>query len=279
MASLVRMISRPATTRVNRPESPPSRPTSGDGSRLRLNRFLARAGIASRRKCDELIKAGAVQINGETVLTPGGTICPETDCVHVHGAIVRLPDSFEYIMLNKPEGLLVTRSDPGGRTTVFDHISGLRDGTVSVGRLDRDTTGVLLLTDDGQLAYRLSHPRFEIDKTYEVVVTGSPSAGAVGKLRGGVELTDGVTAPASVKVLSRGHRGAPQSRLRISIHEGRNRQVRRMCEAIGHPVLHLDRPVFAGLTANSLGRGRSRPLKPSEISALFALVGLDGEGR
>ena len=252
---------------------------AGDTDQLRLNRFLARAGIASRRKSDELIEAGAVQINGETVLTPGRTICPQTDSVHVHGRVVRLPDSFEYVLLNKPQGLLVTRSDPSGRRTVFDHVGELRDATVSVGRLDRDTTGMLLLTDDGQLTYRLSHPRFEIDKTYEALVDGSPSATALETLRRGVQLTDGPTAPASVRVLRAGNRNKrAQTRLQMTIHEGRNRQVRRMCEAIGHPVLELERSVFAGLSAADLSRGHCRPLEPSEISRLHTLVGLDADG-
>ena len=220
-----------------------------------------------------------MQINGETVLTPGRTICPQSDSVRVHGTLVRLPVSFEYVLLNKPEGLLVTRSDPSGRTTVFDHVTGLRDGTVSVGRLDRDTTGVLLLTDDGQLTYRLSHPRFEIEKTYEALVAGSPSTPSLDTLRNGVQLTDGLTAPASIRVLKGENRGKTvHTRLQMTIHEGRNRQVRRMCGAIGHPVLQLERTVFAGLRATNLGRGRYRPLEPSEISRLHALVGLDVEG-
>ena len=255
-------------------------PSGRDASGIRLNRFLARAGVASRRKSDELIRAGAVEINGEVATSPGLTVS-DLDDVRVDGARVRLPDSFEYILLNKPSGLIVTRSDPGGRATVFDRIPHLRGASVSVGRLDRDTTGVLLLTDDGQLAHRLAHPRFEVEKCYEAVVKGRPTAAAMRRLGEGVELDDGPTAAAQVRILSgRGASsetagGAGETRLEIRLHEGRNRQVKRMCQTIGHPVLRLARTAFAGLTTAGLSSGRSRRLSAAEVDRLRTLVGLE----
>ena len=149
--------------------------------KIRLNRFLARAGIASRRKSDDLIAAGVVRVNGETVDTPGVVVDPDNDLIEVRGRAARLPESFQYVLLNKPAGLLVTRSDERGRANIFEHTPNLRSGTVAVGRLDRDTTGVLLLTDDGKLAYRLMHPRYGIDKVYEADVKGLPSAASDGE--------------------------------------------------------------------------------------------------
>ena len=256
--------------------------TGRDASGIRLNRFLARAGVASRRKSDEIIRAGAVQVNGEVAASPGRTVSVDDD-VRVDGNRVHLPDSFEYILLNKPSGLIVTRSDPGGRATVFDRIPDLRGASVSVGRLDRDTTGVLLLTDDGQLAYRLAHPRFEVEKRYEAVVKGRPAAAAVRRLGEGVDLDDGPTAQAQVRILS--GRRAPQAtrgaaaetRLEIRLHEGRNRQVRRMCQAVGHPVVRLARTGFAGLTTAGLSSGQSRRLSAAEVGRLRSLVGLGQE--
>ena len=164
-------------------------------------------------KSDEIIRAGAVQVNGEVAASPGRTVSVDDD-VRVDGNRVHLPDSFEYILLNKPSGLIVTRSDPGGRATVFDRIPDLRGASVSVGRLDRDTTGVLLLTDDGQLAYRLAHPRFEVEKRYEAVVKGRPAAAAVRRLGEGVDLDDGPTAQAQVRILSGRRAPAGDSRCR-----------------------------------------------------------------
>ena len=242
-------------------------------TRMRLNRFLARAGVAARRKSDELIQAGVVSVNNVRVADAGRVVDVRTDKVQFEGRSVKLPRSFEYVLVNKPVGCLVTRTDTHGRPTVFDRVNGLRPGTVAVGRLDQDSSGVLLLTDDGDLAHRLMHPRFEIDKRYIVTITGSPSSAKIARLRRGVALEDGISSPAKVRVHAQQStdRGA---RLEICIHEGRKRQVRRMVEAVGHPATALKRVEFAGVTLGQLRPGESRPLRPGEVKKLRSLVGL-----
>jgi len=241
--------------------------------KIRLNRFLARAGIASRRKSDDLIASGVVRVNGETVDTPGVVVDPHNDLIEVRGQTARLPESFQYVLLNKPTGLLVTRSDERGRANVFEHTPNLRPGTVAVGRLDLDTTGVLLLTDDGELAYRLMHPSYGIYKVYEADIKGIPSPASLRRLRRGVELEDGMTAPAEAQLLSPTKNNA-RPVLQIRIREGRKRQIKRMCTAVGHPVKSLHRIEFAGLTSDRLGLGESRRLKASEVAGLLALAKL-----
>ncbi len=240
---------------------------------MRLNRFLARSGVASRRKSDDLILAGAVRVNGEVVAELGCTVAVDEDRVEVGGRRVCLPTGFEYILLYKPHGCLVTRHDTHGRPTVFDQIDVLRPGTVAVGRLDQDTTGVLLLTDDGDLAFRLLHPSRQVEKRYEALVAGKPDATDLLALRKGVELDDGPTSPAQVRL-----RGGDEheARLEISIHEGRKRQVRRMCSAVGHPVKRLKRITFAGLGVSGLKPGQWRRLTPEEVRALRTRAGLGG---
>ncbi len=242
---------------------------------MRLNRFLARAGVASRRKSDELIAAGSVRVNGETVADAGRSVEVGSDRVEVGGKQVWLPEGHEYVLLYKAHGCLVTRRDTHGRPTVFDQIQGLRPGTVAVGRLDQDTTGVLLLTDDGDLAYRLLHPSHLVEKRYEALVTGKPDATALLALRQGVDLDDGPTSPAQVRL-----RGGDEyeARLEISIHEGRKRQVRRMCAAVGHPVKRLKRVTFAGLGLGHLKPGQWRRLTPGEVRALRVRAGLGSAG-
>jgi pseudouridine synthase len=242
---------------------------------MRLNRFLARSGVASRRKSDELILGGTVQVNGQTVAEPGRTVMVGTDRVDVGGKQVWLPEGFEYLLLHKRRGCLVTRRDTHGRPTVFDQIEALRPGTVAVGRLDQDTTGALLLTDDGELTFRLLHPSRQIEKRYEALVEGKPDAGDLLALRQGVELEDGPTAPAQVRL-----RGGDEheARLEICIHEGRKRQVRRMCAAVGHPVKQLKRVAFAGLGVGRLKPGQWRRLTPGEVRALRARAGLGATG-
>lgn len=244
---------------------------------MRLNRYLARAGVASRRKSDELIRAGAVRVNGEVVDRPGSSVHPGRDSVQVHGREVGLPEIFQYVLLNKRTGTLVTRSDERGRATVFDEVEDLRPAAVAVGRLDRDTTGVLVLTDDGEIAHRLMHPSFEVEKLYEAVVAGRPAESALERLRRGVRLEDGPTAPARVRLLESGEgRGdGAGTRLEIGLHEGRKRQVKLMCAAVGHPVKRLERVVFAGLTTAGLAPGQYRQLRPEEVTDLLSLVGLE----
>lgn len=224
---------------------------------MRLNAWLARAGVASRRKADELIKAGRVTVNGE----PGqlNTFVAADDDVRLDGERLT-KQRLSYVLVNKPRGVVTTASDPQGRRTVVDLV-GHENRVVPVGRLDIDTTGALLLTNDGALAHRLAHPRYGVEKAYVAEVEGEPSDETLRGLARGVELEDGPTAPARVRRL------AP-SRIELVLHEGRNRQVRRMCEAVGHPVVRLHRTRYAGLGIRELAPGQWRELTPAEVSAL-----------
>ena len=224
---------------------------------MRLNAYLARSGVASRRGADELIKTGRVRVNGE----PGrlNTFVRTGDTVELDGEPVTA-QRLAYVLLYKPAGVVTTVRDPQRRPTVVELVD-LPERVVPVGRLDADTTGALLLTNDGPLAHRLAHPRYGVEKTYDVEVEGEPGDAALHRLANGVELEDGRTAPARVRWL------AP-STIELRIHEGRNRQVKRMFEAIGHPVRRLHRTAYAGLTLEGLGPGRWRELEPSEVDAL-----------
>jgi 23S rRNA pseudouridine2605 synthase len=233
---------------------------------VRLNAYLARAGVASRRGADELIKAGRVRVNGEEAGL--ATFVSAGDRVEVDGRAVE-PEPLAYVLLHKPPGVVTTARDPQRRPTVVGLV-GHKTRVVPVGRLDADTTGALLLTNDGQLAHRLAHPRYEVDKVYEAEVEGDPSAETVRRLAEGVELEDGRTAPAEVR------RRGP-GRLELVLHEGRKRQVRRMCEAVGHPVRHLHRREYAGLTLEGLAQGEWRELTADELNALRELVSLRGQ--
>jgi pseudouridine synthase len=230
---------------------------------VRLNAFLARAGVASRRRADELILAGRVTVNGETGRFD--TFVGERDRVEVDGRSVA-PQRLVHVLLHKPAGVVTTARDPAGRTTVVDLV-GHATRIVPVGRLDVETTGALLLTNDGQLAHRLAHPRYGVEKTYVADVEGVPTDATLRRLAEGVELDDGPTAPARVRRL------AP-SRLELVLHEGRNRQVRRMCEAVGHPVRRLRRSRYAGLDVRGLAPGEWRALRRDEVERLRRLVGL-----
>ena len=238
---------------------------------MRLNRFLARSGVASRRKCDELVFAGKVTVNGQLADSPGRSVTPGLDRVEVEGRRITLPQQCEYILLYKTRGCLVTRSDPNGRPTIYERVEGLRPGTVAVGRLDRDTTGALLLTDDGELAYRLLHPRYIVYKQYEALVEGAPVPASLALLETGVELEDGPTARTRVSRLGEHDRGALVG---IRLHEGRKHQVRRMFEAVGHPVISLKRVEFAGLSLTRLRPGQWRRLTLGEVRHLRRLAGL-----
>jgi 23S rRNA pseudouridine2605 synthase len=230
---------------------------------VRLNAYLARSGVASRRGADELIKAGRVTVNGAAGEL--NTFVESTDVVRVDGREVG-KQSLRHVLLNKPRGTITTARDPQGRPTVVDLVGGdIR--VVPVGRLDRDTTGVLLLTNDGELAHRLAHPRYRVEKVYVADVEGEPDDGAIIALADGVELEDGATAPARVRRLG-------PSRLELGLHEGRNRQVKRMLETVGHPVVRLRRSSYAGLTTGRLGRGEWRELSRDEVARLRSLVGL-----
>ena len=230
---------------------------------MRLNAYLARAGIASRRGADELIKAGRVTVNGETGQL--NTFVGAADDVLVDSRPVG-KQRLRYVLLNKPRGTITTVKDPQGRPTVVDLVGGAIR-VVPVGRLDRDTTGVLLLSNDGDLAHRLAHPRYRVEKVYVAEVEGDPDEKALRALAQGIELEDGPTAPARARALGPG-------RLELVLHEGRNRQVRRMLEAVGHPVHRLRRSRYAGLTTGRLGRGQFRDLTRDEVARLRRLVGL-----
>jgi 23S rRNA pseudouridine2605 synthase len=228
---------------------------------MRLNAFLGRAGVASRRKADELIVAGRVTVNGETGQL--NTFVSTDDVVEVDGrSVTKQP--LAYVLLHKPAGVVTTASDPGGRPTVVDLVE--HDArVVPVGRLDADTTGTLLLTNDGPLSHRLAHPRYEVDKVYEVELEGSPSADALRRLAEGVELEEDCrTAPAEVRLLG-------PSRIELTLHEGRKHQVKRMCEAVGHPVVSLHRSRYATLTLDGLEPGDWRELTDEEVQALRKL--------
>jgi 23S rRNA pseudouridine2605 synthase len=230
---------------------------------VRLNAYLARAGVASRRGADELIKAGRVRVNG----APGAlnTFVAEADTVEVDGRQVA-KQRLAHVLLHKPAGFVTTARDPQGRPTVIDLV-GSATRVVPVGRLDADTTGALILTNDGPLAHRLAHPRYGVEKVYEVDVDGVPTDETLHLLASGVDLEDGVTAPARVRRLRR-------SRLELILHEGRTHQVKRMCDAVGHPVRRLHRSRYAELDLRGLADGESRELTRAEVDSLRRLVGL-----
>jgi 23S rRNA pseudouridine2605 synthase len=227
----------------------------------RLQKVLARAGIGSRRVCEELVADGRVSVNG-AVAVLGQRVDPRADAVAVDGVPVPVAPDLVYYLLNKPAAVVSTASDPEGRPTVVDLVPA-EPRVFSVGRLDYDTEGLLILTNDGELAHRLAHPSHGVPKEYLAEVEGAVGPGALRRLRHGVELTDGPTAPATVGQLSPGV-------LRIVIHEGRNRQVRRMCEAVGHPVRRLVRTRIGPVTDPSLRPGTWRTLQAAEVRALYA---------
>lgn len=231
---------------------------------MRLQRFLARAGVASRRGSEDLMTAGRVRVNGRVVSELGARVDPLVDVVEVDDRVVTLASKPTYLVLNKPSGYVTTMSDPQGRPTVAELVPREPAGLFPVGRLDRDTTGALLFTTDGDLAYRLLHPRFHVEKLYEVTVEGSPGRHALDLLESGVALEDGMTAPARVRTLD----AAAPARIEIAIREGRKRQVRRMFAAVDHPVLDLHRSSFGPVTIRGVAPGEYRHLSSGEVSAL-----------
>ena len=226
---------------------------------MRLNAYLARAGVASRRGAEELIRSGRVRVNGEVAGLV--TFVEPRDTVEVDGSPIE-PEPLTYVLLHKPAGVVTTARDPQGRPTVVSLVKHQRR-VVPVGRLDADTTGALLLTNDGPLAHRLMHPRHEVDKVYEAEVEGEPADETLGLLTDGIELDDGRTAPARVRRL------AP-SLVELTIHEGRKHQVKRMLQAVGHRVRRLHRKAYAGLTLDGLAPGEWRELTPEEVANLRA---------
>jgi 23S rRNA pseudouridine2605 synthase len=232
-----------------------SQPPAGE----RLQKVLARLGFGSRRVCEDLIADGRVTVNGRPAGL-GERVDPEVDRVEVDGAPVGIRPGLVYLLLNKPAGVVTTADDPQGRPTVVGLVPA-EPRVFPVGRLDLETEGLLLLTNDGELAHRLTHPSFGVEKEYLAQVEGRPSRAALRRLREGVELEDGPTAPARVSSVE-------PDVLRIVVHEGRNRQVRRMCEAVGHPVRRLVRVRIGPLADRSLAPGAWRALAPEEVRAL-----------
>ena len=231
---------------------------------MRINRYLAQAGVASRRASEELVTAGKVKINGR-VIRDLATNVADSDRVEVSGRPVKAALEYVYLVANKPEGMVTTMRDPEGRRTVTDMIPRGMPRVVPVGRLDYTTSGVLLLTNDGELAHKLTHPRFGVTKTYRASLRGHISPEALARLQRGVGLEDGTTASTRVRVVSTSRQ---HSVVDITLHEGRNRQVRRMFEAVGYPIDSLVRLRFGPISLADLGIGQTRELTERELSAL-----------
>ncbi len=241
--------------------------TDDERNQERLQKVLSRAGVASRRTAETLITQGRVSVNGATVTALGTKADPSRDDIRVDGRRLPKAEQKRYILLNKPVGYVSTRSDPQRRSTVLDLVTAVREYVYPVGRLDYDTEGLLILTNDGDLAAALTHPRHEVPRTYEARLNGMPDEHALEALRTGVPI-DGIrTLPADVLLLNAGRRD-PDGVLRLTIREGRNRQVRRMCEAVGHPLKSLKRTRIGPLSDKRLRPGEWRDLSPDEVIAL-----------
>jgi 23S rRNA pseudouridine2605 synthase len=229
---------------------------------MRLAKYLASAGVASRRAAEAIVRGGRVRVDGSVVVDPAFDVDGADVVVSVDGEPIRLLEDRVVYALHKPAGVVSTAQDPQGRRTVVSLVPDSARRLYPVGRLDADASGLILLTDDGELAHRLTHPSFEVPKTYRVEVAGAPvGAAALRSLRAGVRLEDGLTAPARVRRVA-------ADVLEITIHEGRNRQVKRMCLAVGHRVRRLQRVRFGPLELGSLPEGRYRRLTPPEVAAL-----------
>ncbi len=231
---------------------------------MRINKYIAQAGIASRRKADELIQNGNVKVNGAVLKEPGYEVKPE-DKVEVNGSLIASSQKMEYVLINKPLGMVTTVSDDRDRATVMDVVADIDARLFPVGRLDYNTSGALIMTNDGDLAYRLTHPKHEVYKTYRARVSGILSAEKVSRLRKGVDIGGFVTSPARVNII----RGTKHSTIvEISIHEGKNRQVRKMFKAVGNPVQELTRIAIGEIRLGHLKEGHYRKLNREEIEYL-----------
>jgi pseudouridine synthase len=250
------------------PEAHPGRPTDSPGGEAKLERlqkFLSRAGVASRRAGEDLILAGRVVVNGAVVTNLGEKVVAGVDEVRVDGAVVELPNRLWYLMLNKPAGVVTTLRDPEGRPTVAAYIPADAPRLFPIGRLDYATTGLLLLTNDGEFAHLLMHPRHHVSKVYLAETDGVPDAEDLRRLREGIELDDGRTSPAdAVLIEKRPGRGVVQ----VTLREGRKRQVRRMLSAVGHPVRTLSRIAYGPVPLGSLAEGSIRSLTAAEVRSL-----------
>lgn len=239
---------------------------------IRLNKLLSQAGVASRRLADELIAQGRVEVNGQVVTALGAKADPDTDDVRVDGRRLKVAGPRRYLLMNKPRGVLSTRSDPQQRRTVIDLLAaaGVSGYFYPVGRLDYDSEGLILLTNDGAFAEKVTHPRYELERTYEALVAGVPDERSLERLRRGVVIEGKRTLPAAVRLVRTiDGRRSPQALLEITLREGRNRQVRHMCDAIAHPVDRLRRIRIGGLTDRNLRPGAIRDLTPAEVKALI----------
>ncbi|MDH7576278.1 MAG: pseudouridine synthase [Bacillota bacterium] len=240
----------------------------------RIQKVLARAGVGARRTCEELVRAGRVQVGGK-VATIGMKVDPARATIYVDGKRIHVSQNYVYCLLYKPKGYVSTVKDPQGRPKVTDlvHVSGVR--LFPVGRLDFDTSGLILLTNDGKLAYLLTHPKYGVWKTYQALVRGRPAPAALAQLEKGVLLPEGKTTPAHVRLLKQ---SGDQAWLEISLREGKKRQVRKMCEAVGHPVLDLKRTKLAFLDLKGLHPGQFRLLSTEEVLRLKKIA-LNGASR
>jgi pseudouridine synthase len=243
-------------------------------SAMRIQKYLAECGVASRRASERLIEDGRVRVNG-LMAEIGQNVDPETDKILVDGKPVKNEDEKVYLVINKPVDCVTTASDTHGRKTVIDFVSGINARVFPVGRLDMDVEGVLILTNDGDLAFRLMHPSYEVDKVYLVWVRGHMSAESAIRLEKGVELEDGLTAPAQAVILNEGER---TTLVRLTLHEGRKREVKRMCAAVGHPVRRLQRIAFGNVQCKGLRPGEWRHLTRQELDGLRKLADL-GSGK
>lgn len=236
---------------------------------IRLQKVLAQAGVGSRRRCEELMATGRVEVNGEVVSQMGVRVDPFTDLVRVDGRRIPPPSDHAYLVLNKPRGVVSSMADEQGRRDLGEFVAGREERLFHVGRLDTDTSGLLLLTNDGDLAHRLAHPSFEFTKTYVALVDGSVGDAVGRRLRDGIELDDG---PAAVDRFVVKDRSRGRSLVELDLHMGRNRIVRRMLAAVGHPVVELTRTMFGPVHLGGLGVGRSRELTREELGDLFDSV-------
>lgn len=234
---------------------------------IRLQKYLAEAGIVSRRKSEELIIAGKIKVNSKVITELGTKINPEKDKIEYEGKLIKIQNEKIYILLNKPIGYVTTAKDQFGRESVLDLVK-VKQRIVPVGRLDMYTSGALILTNDGDFVYQVTHPKHEINKTYAVTIKGIVQKEAIEILKRGVKIDDYITSPAKVKILKTDEE-KNQTRLEITIHEGRNRQVRKMCEAVGHKVLALHRSKIAGIEVKDLPLGKWRYLRKEEVVKLL----------
>ena len=232
---------------------------------IRLQKFIAECGVASRRKAEELILQGSVRINGRVVSEMGIKV-GESDLVEVNGEVIKPESKKVYILLNKPSGYVTTAKDQFGRPTVLDLLKGVQERVFPVGRLDYETTGLLILTNDGDFTHKMTHPKHEIKKTYLATIAGIPTEEEIVRFERGLEIEDYTTAPAKLRIISANIRDCE---VEVTIHEGKNRQVRKMCEAIGHPVLSLKRISLGELSLGNLAEGDWRELTQKEVKMLF----------